>query len=137
MSVSAINPISFKGNTKQAQANQSVQHEKRTGGFAPAVGSFFIPGLGHLMNGNNKAGLKFLGGTVGLTVLGIFSSLSAGIALMKNSKALTILSTAGFYGSIFGNFALKIADIVKAYKGEYPEEIKETEQFETKVNAQA
>ena len=131
MSISAINSISFKGDTKQAQTAQPVQQERKTGGAAPAIGSFIIPGLGHFMNGNNKTGFKFLGGQIGLGALTALSGYGSIVALETKNKALSILTSIGFFGSIIGSFALKIADTVKAYKGE------QTKQSENKVDAQA
>ena len=134
MSISAVNSISFKGNTQPAQTTQTVQQERKVGGVAPAVGSFFIPGLGQFMNGDNKAGFKFLGGQIGLGAITGLSALVTGIAASKESKALAIVGVAGTLLSSIGGFALKIADIVKAYRGEQP---KENKQAENKVDAQA
>lgn len=134
MSISAVNSISFKGNTQPAQTTQTVQQERKVGGVAPAVGSLIIPGLGHFMNGDNKAGFKFLGGQIGLGALTVLSLLAAGIAESKESRALAIVGAAGTLLSSIGGLALKIVDIVKAYRGEQP---KENKQAESKVDTQA
>lgn len=134
MSISAINSITFKGNTQQVETKQPVQQERKTGGVAPAIGSFFLPGLGNFMNGDNKAGFKFLGGQIGLGVLAALSIHGTVAALIKENKALYVVSTIGTVLSCFGSLALKIADIAKAYKGKEPELI---EQTENKVDTKA
>ncbi len=123
MSISALNSVSFKGNN-----TQPVRTERKTGGLAPAAGSFFIAGLGQFMNGNNKSGAKFLAGTVGLSALQI--GLTAAAMNIKKSSAAAIGLTGALIASSVAQLALKIADVVKAYKGEQPKAI-ETEEPET------
>lgn len=130
MSISAINSVSFKGNTQPAQTTQTVQQERKVGGVAPAVGSLIIPGLGHFMNGDNKTGFKFLGGQIGLGALTWLSALAAD----SKNNALAAVGIAGILVSGIASLALKIADIVKAYRGEQP---KENKQAESKVDTQA
>ena len=120
MSISAINSVSFKGNTQPAQTTQTVQQERKTGGIGPAIASLVIPGLGQFINGDKSNGFKFLGGYIAIQGLGGFMALKGKI---KPAIAANITS-----------LALAIVSVINAYRGNEPELI---EQTENKVDTKA
>ena len=117
MSISTINSISFKGNSQQTNSNQKA---KKTGGIVPAIASLAIPGLGQFINNDNKTGIKFLGGSIALLGLNIFSTI-------KHKPTLALAT--GISG-----FVLAIASAENAYKGKKAESNNQTE---NKVDTQA
>ena len=131
MSISTINSISFKGNSQQTNSNQKA---KKTGGIVPAVGSFFIPGLGQFINGNNEAGFKFLAKHIALMALYKLSMLADYIGVRKSSSALIIASFIGSIISTIANLTLRISSAENAYKGKKAESNNQTE---NKVDTQA
>ena len=120
MSISAINSITFKGNTQQVETKQPVQQERKTGGIGPAIASLVIPGLGQFINGDKSNGFKFLGGYIAIQGLGGFMALKGKI---KPAIAANITS-----------LALAIVSVINAYRGKEPELI---EQTENKVDTKA
>ena len=111
----SISPISFSGN---------IQETRQKGGAGKAVASALIPGSGQFLDGRNKEGATYLGGSIGL---GVASSL-VGNSIMKNmAKSLEQnaevmpktptgkLAAIGLIG--LAATGLWIANIVDAYKG--------------------
>ncbi len=111
-----------------------VAQPKQTGGAGKAVASTFIPGLGQLCDGRNKAGLGYMGANVALGVGGYalansiskdcFRAMKASMAnpgTFDVSKYLKNIPKGKMYGAIalgLAGTALWIANIVDAYKGD-------------------
>ena len=95
MAIQSISNVSFRANealkTEKAQ-EAPVQTEKKTqdkddnvkltGGFGKAVASFFIPGLGQLLDDRKKEGFLFLGS-------GLALSAASGHYSVKNIQSYT------------------------------------------------
>lgn len=87
MAIQSISNVSFRANEPVKTENKetkvqetSIQTDKKiqdkddnvklTGGFGKAVASFFIPGLGQLLDDRKKEGFLFLGSGLALDILG-------------------------------------------------------------------
>lgn len=110
-----ISPISFSGN---------IQETRQKGGAGKAVASAFVPGLGQFLDGRNKQGAGFLGGSIGL---GVASSL-VGHSIAKDMIKSLEQSAEAMPKTPTGKLAaigliglaatgLWITNIVDAYKG--------------------
>lgn len=116
MNVSSVN---FAGNVAKAPAA-----EKEKGGTAKGVASAFVPGLGQFIDGRNKEGAKFLGGSVaigaasGLLSTSMFKKLSENLANgAKQMPKVPGTKMAALAALCLAGTALWIANIVDAYKG--------------------
>lgn len=110
-----ISPISFSGN---------IQETRQKGGAGKAVASAFVPGLGQFLDGRNKQGAGFLGGSIGLGVASSLVGRSIAKDMIKSleqsAEAMPKtptgkLAAVGLIG--LAATGLWIANIVDAYKG--------------------
>lgn len=106
------------------------RHEKKSGGAGKAWCSTFIPGLGQFLDGRNAAGAFYMGAETMLLGTAAALSFNLGKAVEKGinakneklieeviSKRSTLFKSLGVVASSLGFGALRLADIVSAYKG--------------------
>lgn len=97
-------------------ANFTGHDERKTGGAGKAWCSTFVPGLGQFLDGRNSAGAGFMAGEIGL------AGITSGLYLLTDKFAKTekspIVFAIGTGLSAIALIALKLVDIVNAYKGD-------------------
>ncbi len=90
----------------------------------PAVASYFIPGMGQFMNGNNKSGFKFMGieALCGIVIGTVVGAAQAAILVENPSKLIKKISSPVVTGIALGAAGVgvvinRIVSSVQAYKG--------------------
>ncbi len=125
MSINAVgySPVNY-AQVKNAPTKQNVSfagaeksNPEKGKSFGKGVASYFVTGLGQMIDGRVKTGFKQLGTGVGLAAV---SGVATGLAIKSmqtGSKAGLIASIALGVVAGVGAIANKIHSIVDAYKG--------------------
>jgi|GEM_PF-1920837 len=132
MKVSAIGVNNYANKT--AFNGEPNSKGKKTGGAGKAWCSVAIPGLGQFLDGRNKEGAWYLGGSLGLGAATAATAIAFIKAAEKNVSRISLenpelilrdksVRKAGVAGAVglsvlyLANIGLRIANIVDAYKG--------------------